>query len=72
MKIFYIEFDNTQGISKKKLQSALGRHIAKEVARVFYDVTAEIRNTTTEHILKTTNQNLKTQTYALTFHTQIT
>ena len=38
MKIFYIEFDNTQGISKKKLQSALGRHIAKEVARVFYDV----------------------------------
>lgn len=38
MKIFYIEFENTQGISKKKLQSALGRHIAKEVARVFYDV----------------------------------
>ena len=38
MKIFYIELNNTQGISKKKLQSALGRHIAKEVARIFYDV----------------------------------
>ena len=38
MKIFYIELNNTQGISKKKLQSALGRHIVKEVARIFYDV----------------------------------
>ena len=38
MKIFYIELNNIQGLSKKKLQSALGRHLAKEVARVFYDV----------------------------------
>ena len=38
MKIFYIEFNNIQGISKKKLQSALGRHLVKEVARVFYDI----------------------------------
>ena len=38
MKIFYIELNNTQGISKKKLQSALGRHIVKEVARIFYNV----------------------------------
>ena len=38
MKIFYIEFENTQGISKKKLQSELGRHLTKEVARVFFNV----------------------------------
>ena len=38
MKIFYIEFENTQGISKKKLQSKLGRHLTKEVARVFFNV----------------------------------
>ena len=38
MKIFYIEFENTQGISKKKLQSKLGRHLTKEVARIFYNI----------------------------------
>lgn len=38
MKIFYIELNNTQGISKKKLQSALGRYLAKEVAKVFYSI----------------------------------
>ena len=38
MKIFYIEIKNTPQKDKKKLQSALGRHLAKEIARVFYDV----------------------------------
>ena len=38
MKIFYIELKNIQGISKKKLQSAVGRHITKEIAREFYKI----------------------------------
>ena len=38
MKIFYIEIKNTPQKEKKKLQSAIGRHIAKEVAKVFYNI----------------------------------
>ena len=41
MKIFYIEIKNTsklKRIEKKKLQSQLGRHLAKQIAEVFYNV----------------------------------
>ena len=38
MKIFYIEIKNTPQKEKKKLQSAIGRHIAKEVAKMFYNI----------------------------------
>ena len=38
MKIFYIEIKDTEYKEKKKLQSALGRHLAKEVAKTFYNI----------------------------------
>lgn len=41
MKIFYIELKNTsklKRVEKRKLQSQLGRHLAKQVAEVFYNV----------------------------------
>lgn len=38
MKIFYIEIKESTYKGKKKLQSALGRHLTKEVARIFYNI----------------------------------
>ena len=41
MKIFYIELKNTselKRVEKRKLQSQMGRHLAKQIAEVFYDV----------------------------------
>ena len=41
MKIFYIELKNTselKRVEKRKLQSQLGRHLAKQIAEVFYNV----------------------------------
>lgn len=38
MKIFYIEIKDIPHKDKKKLQSAMGRHLAKEVAKIFYNV----------------------------------
>lgn len=36
MKIFYIELKDIKGIEKKKVQSQLGRHLAKQIASVFF------------------------------------
>ena len=41
MKIFYIELKNTselKRVEKRKLQSALGRYLTKQIAEVFYNI----------------------------------